>query len=230
MIELPEPGLDLTPTQWEAFQHYADLLHTWNQRFNLTAVRTLEEIWSRHFWDSLTCLRVMRGTPMQRVIDVGTGAGFPGLALKIAWPDMQLTLVEAIGKKAAFCAEVVRVLALEHVDIQTTRVEELGRNPHYREQFDWAVARAVAPLPVLAEYLLPLVKIGGRMLAQKGKDAEQETQQAQTAFTALGGKLLQVVSVTLPGVESRALVVVGKTRPTPDRYPRRVGIPAKRPL
>ena len=167
-----EPGLDLPPAQWTAFQQYADLLHTWNQRFNLTAVRDLDEIWRRHFLDSLTCLRVMRGTPLQRVIDVGTGAGFPGLALKIVQPDMHLTLVESVGKKAEFCAEVVRVLGLENVNIQTARAEELGKNPQHREQYDWAVARAVAPLPILAAYFLPLVKVGGQMLAQKGKDDE----------------------------------------------------------
>lgn len=225
-----EPGLDLTPAQWTAFQQYADLLHTWNQRFNLTAVRDLDEIWRRHFLDSLTCLRVMRGTPLQRVIDVGTGAGFPGLALKIVQPDMHLTLVESVGKKAEFCAEVVRMLGLENVDILTARAEELGQNPQYREQYDWAVARAVAPLPILAEYLLPLVKVGGQMLAQKGKEAEQETKQAENAFTTLGGELRQIVSVTLPGVDARALILVAKIHHTPDRYPRRVGIPSKRPL
>ncbi len=225
-----EPGLDLTPAQWTAFQQYADLLHTWNQRFNLTAVRDPDEIWSRHFLDSLTCLRVMRGTPLQRVIDVGTGAGFPGLALKIAQPEMQLTLVESVGKKAEFCAEVVKMLGLENVDIQTARAEELGQRSQHREQYDWAVARAVAPLPILAEYLLPLVKIGGQMLAQKGREAKQETEQAENAFTTLGGELRQVMSVTLPGVDSRALIVVAKIHHTPDRYPRRVGIPAKRPL
>ncbi len=225
-----EPGLDLTPAQWTAFQQYADLLHTWNQRFNLTAVRDPEEIWSRHFLDSLTCLRVMRGTPLERVIDVGTGAGFPGLALKIVQPDMHLTLVESVGKKAEFCAEVVRILGLENVDIHTARAEELGQNPQYREQYDWAVARAVAPLPILAEYLLPLVKVGGQMLAQKGKDAELETKQAENAVTTLGGVLRPIMSVTLPGVDARALIVVAKIHPTPDRYPRRVGIPSKRPL
>jgi 16S rRNA (guanine527-N7)-methyltransferase len=225
-----EPGLDLSPAQIVTLQEYANLLHTWNQRFNLTAVRDLDEIWSRHFLDSLTCLRMMRGTPLSRVIDVGTGAGFPGLVLKIVHPDMQLTLVEAVKKKAEFCAEVIRKFELENVDILATRAEELGHHPQHREQYDWAVARAVAPMPVLAEYLLPFVKIGGKMLAQKGKDGEQEAKLAENALTTLGGELEQVLPVILPGVEVRTLIVVTKTRGIPDRYPRRVGIPSKRPL
>jgi len=231
-----EPGLDLSPAQFAAFEQYASLLYEWNQRFNLTAVRGFEEIWSRHFLDSLTCLRTMRGTPMNRVIDVGTGAGFPGLALKIAHPEMQLTLVESVEKKAKFCAEVVRALGLENVDIQTARAEELGRMPEHREQYDWAVARAVAPMSVLAEYLLPFVKVSGKMLAQKGKDGAQEAKLAENACTALGGELERVLPVTdvpigtLPGVEARTLIVVAKTRGTPERYPRRAGIPSKRPL
>lgn len=225
-----EPELALTPVQLDAFSQYAGLLHTWNQKFNLTAVRHPDEIWSRHFLDSLTCLRVMRGTPLHKVIDVGTGAGFPGLPLKIVHPEIHLTLVESVGKKAAFCAEVVRLLGLENVEIQTARAEELGQSPAHREQYDWAVARAVAPLPVLAEYLLPFVKAGGKMLAQKGKETEQEVKQAENAFTTLGGELDRVVPVTLPGAESHTLIVVTKTHETPRRYPRRVGIPAKRPL
>jgi 16S rRNA (guanine527-N7)-methyltransferase len=167
---------------------------------------------------------------MERVIDVGTGAGFPGLALKIAYPEMHLTLVESIGKKADFCAEVVKVLGLENVQVITARAEELGRHQEYREQYDWALARAVAPMAILAEYLLPFVRIGGKMLAQKGKEGELEAEKANEAFTTLGGELEQVIPVSLPGVEARTLIVVAKTRGTPDRYPRRVGIPTKRPL
>lgn len=225
-----EPNLNLSPAQFEAFGQYADLLYSWNQKFNLTAIRTQEEIWSRHFLDSLTCLRVMRGTPLAKVIDIGTGAGFPGLVLKIVYPDMHLTLVESVGKKASFCAEVVRTLGLNNVEILTARAEELGQVPAHREQYDWAVARAVAPLPVLAEYLLPFIKIGGKMLAQKGRDSDLEIQQAENALTTLGGTLEQVMPVSLPGADAHTLIVVTKTSPTPDRYPRRVGIPTKRPL
>ncbi|NUM48883.1 MAG: 16S rRNA (guanine(527)-N(7))-methyltransferase RsmG [Anaerolineales bacterium] len=225
-----EPGLGLTPTQQRAFVQYANLLQTWNQKFNLTAIRDPDEIWHKHFLDSLTCLRAMRGTPLQRVIDVGTGAGFPGLVLKIACPEIHLTLVEAVAKKAAFCAEVVHTLGLDHVEIQTARAEALAQAPAHREQYDWAVARAVAPLSVLAEYLLPFVKVGGKMLAQKGQESAQEVKQAENALSTLGGELEQVLPVPLPGGEAHTLIVIAKVRPTPDRFPRRVGIPAKRPL
>lgn len=225
-----EPDLNLTPAQFEAFAQYADLLYTWNQKFNLTAIRTQEEIWSRHFLDSLTCLRVMRGITLTNVIDIGTGAGFPGLALKIVRPEMHLTLVETVRKKATFCAEVVRTLGLENVEILTERAEELGQNPAHRAQYAWAVARAVAPLPVLAEYLLPFVQMGGKMLAQKGRESALEIQQAENALATLGGTLEQVMPVTLPDADAHTLIVVTKTQPTPDRYPRRVGIPTKRPL
>ena len=225
-----EPEVKLSAAQLAALEEFAKLLLVWNQRFNLTSVRTLEEVWVRHFLDSLTCLRAMRGTTMARVVDVGTGAGFPGLVLKIAQPEMQLTLVESTGKKTGFCAEVVRQLGLENVDIQTARAEELGQKPEHREQYDWALARAVAPMPVLVEYLLPLVRVGGYMLAQKGKDGEQETKQAESAITTLGGEPGRVLPVSLPGLGDRTLIVVAKTHGTPDRYPRRVGIPSKRPL
>lgn len=227
---LAEPGLSLTPTQLDQLARYADLLLDWNQRINLTALRSPEEVWVRHFWDSLTCLRAMRGTTMARVVDVGTGAGFPGLVLKIACPEMHLTLIESVRKKANFCAQAVRTLGLADVEIRVARAEEAGRLPEYREQFDWAVARAVAPMPVLAEYLLPLVRVGGKMLAQKGWDGAQEARQAEHALTVLGGGLERVIPVTLPGLQPRTLIVAAKVRPTPDRYPRRPGIPAKRPL
>jgi 16S rRNA (guanine527-N7)-methyltransferase len=225
-----ELSLDLIPIQFAAFQQYAELLQIWNQRFNLTAIRDPDEIWSRHFLDSLTCLRAMRSTPKNRVIDIGTGAGFPGLPIKIVYPEIHLTLVESIGKKADFCTEVVQKLGLENVDIIPSRAEELGRHPDHREQYDWAIARAVAPMPILAEYLLPFVRVGGKMLAQKGKDGEMEAAKSNNAFTTLGGELERVLPVFLPGTEARTLIVVAKTHETSVRYPRRVGIPSKRPL
>ena len=224
-------GLRLTHPQLAALGQYEGLLLEWNSRFNLTAIRDPQEIRTRHFLDSLTCLIAMRGTPMERVIDVGSGAGFPGIPLKIACPDMQLTLVESIGKKADFCRQVVQTLNLKAVSVIGGRAETLGQAGDHRQRYDWALARAVAVMPVLAEYLLPLVKIGGHALAMKGESAPAEAQSAENALRLLGGSLRQLIPVSLPSVvEERYLVVVDKTASTPAAYPRRVGVPAKKPL
>ncbi len=224
-------GFRLNPAQLEALATYEGELLEWNTRHNLTAIRDPQEIRIKHFLDSMTCLLALRDSPAERMVDVGTGAGFPGLPLKILYPAMRLTLVESVGKKADFCRHVVKKLSLDSVDIVQERAETLGRIPAHREQYDWAVARAVATLPVLAEYLLPLVRVGGSMLAMKGESAPAEAHTAERALRILGGHLRQLVPVTLPGVaEERYLVMVDKIAATPDKYPRRVGIPAKRPL
>jgi 16S rRNA (guanine527-N7)-methyltransferase len=214
-----------------ALEAYETALLDWNSRFNLTAIDDPGKVRVKHFLDSLTCLLVMRDTPMERIVDVGSGAGFPGLPLKIVCPAIKLTLVESVGKKADFCCQVVKVLGLEGVDIIQERAERLGRDLDYREQYDWALARAVAKLPVLVEYLLPLVKVGGSALAMKGESAPAEAHAADNGITLLGGHLRQLVPITLPGVvDERYLVVVDKIAATPETYPRRVGVPAKRPL
>lgn len=224
-------GLRVTQAQLAALERYEQELLEWNNRFNLTAIREPEQIRIKHFLDSLTCLCVMQDSPMDRVIDVGTGAGFPGLVLKIFYPAMRLTLVESVGKKADFCRHMVKVLGLDGVEVAQERAEALGLMPAYREQFDWAVARAVAIMPVLAEYLLPLVRVGGAMLAMKGETAPVEAHISEQATRLLGGHLRKLVPVALPGVaEEHYLVVVDKIAATPNGYPRRVGLPAKRPL
>jgi 16S rRNA (guanine527-N7)-methyltransferase len=224
-------GIHITPAQLAALEAYETALLDWNSRFNLTAIDDPGKVRVKHFLDSLTCLLVMRDTPMERIVDVGSGAGFPGLPLKIVCPAIKLTLVESVGKKADFCCQVVKVLGLEGVDIIQERAERLGRDLDYREQYDWALARAVAKLPVLVEYLLPLVKVGGSALAMKGESAPAEAHAADNGITLLGGHLRQLVPITLPGVvDERYLVVVDKIAATPETYPRRVGVPAKRPL
>jgi 16S rRNA (guanine527-N7)-methyltransferase len=224
-------GIRLTSTQLAALAQYERELLDWNTRINLTAVRDAETIRVKHFLDSMTCLLAMRDTPGDRVIDVGTGAGFPGLPLKIACPTMRLTLVESVRKKSNFCRHVVETLGLEGVDVVSERVETLGHMPAYRERYDWAIGRAVAVMRVLAEYLLPLVKVGGRMLAMKGESGPAEAQAAEHAIRVLGGHLRQLLPVALPGVaEEHFLVVVDKVAATPQGYPRRVGAPAKKPL
>lgn len=223
-------GIQLSPAQINALEIYEQELLRWNERVNLTAIRDVQQIRIKHFLDSLTCLSVIRGSG-ERIIDVGTGAGFPGLPLKIIYPTIQLTLVESVGKKADFCRHLIQVLRLESVQVIQERAETVGRMPAHRQQYDWAVARAVAIMPVLVEYLLPLVRVGGAMLAMKGESAPAETHQAEYAIRLLGGHLRKLTPITLPTVvEERYLVVVDKVASTPDAYPRRVGIPAKRPL
>lgn len=224
-------GSTLSHQQLAALEVYQQELTAWNAIHNLTAIRESGEVRVKHFLDSLSACLVMHGSRLDRVIDIGTGAGFPGLPLKILYPQMQLTLVESIGKKTAFCEHIIAKLGLERVDVIQLRAEELGRLGLHREQYDWAVARAVAALPVLLEYLLPLVRVDGRVLAMKGESGPAEAQTAENAAQILGGHLRQLQQLTLPGVvEERYLVVVDKVAATPEKYPRRVGIPAKRPL
>ena len=224
-------GGTLSSQQLAALDIYHQELTAWNTVHNLTAIRESEQVRVKHFLDSLSACLVMRGSQLDRVIDVGTGAGFPGLPLKIIYPQMHLTLVESIGKKAAFCKHIVARLGLERVEVIQTRAEELGRLGQHREQYDWAVARAVAAMPVLLEYLLPLVRVDGCVLAMKGESGPAEAQTAENATRILGGHLRQLQKLTLPGVvEERYLVVVDKIAATPEKYPRRVGIPSKRPL
>lgn len=222
--------LELTPEQLAAFDSYARLLREWNERFNLTAITDPQGIQVKHFLDSLSVLKALPCGPA-RVIDVGTGAGFPGLPLKIVCPELELTLVEATGKKVTFCQAVVDHLGLRGVSVIKARAEEIGQDPAHREQYDWAVARAVAEMPVLLEYLLPLVKRGGHTLAQKGENAPAETQAAEPAARRLGGQLRDLVPVQLPGLpEPRYLVVHAKIAPTPKEFPRRPGVAGKTPL
>lgn len=224
-------NIHLTGRQLMALTTYEKELLDWNQKFNLTAIRDTESIRTKHFLDSFSCVLAWKASPPNHLIDVGTGAGFPGIPLKILYPNLKLTLVESVGKKAMFCQHIASVLELEYVEVLQARAEDLGQNSQHREKYEWAVARAVANLNVLSEFLLPLVKVGGRMLTQKGESGPAEAQSAEKAMELLGGKLKQLIPVNLPGVaDDRYLVVVDKVAATPPKYPRKPGVPGKMPL
>ncbi len=225
-------GLDLTPGQRRAFQTYYRELADWNARFNLTAITDHKGVQVRHFLDSLSCLLALGKNAQEKsLIDVGSGAGFPGLPLKIVCPSLRLTLLEATGKKANFLRHLVSLLQLSDVNVIHARAEEIGQDPLQRESYDWVLARAVAALPTLVEYLLPLCRLGGYCLAQKGEKAVAEVSQAESAISLLGGRLNRLLPVELPGLaETRHLVIIEKIARTPAKYPRRPGKPAKSPI
>jgi 16S rRNA (guanine527-N7)-methyltransferase len=229
-------GLCLTDKQIAAFQTYYEELVDWNQKFNLTAITECEQVQIRHFADSLSVLlaeeaRLALGRVDTRVIDVGSGAGFPGIPLKLVCPGARLTLLEATGKKVTFLEHVIERLSLRRVTAIKARAEELGHDPDHRAGYDLALARAVADMAVVAEYTLPFCKPGGWVVAQKGEAGPAEAWAAEKAIRLLGGELRRILPVELPGLpENRSLVIVEKVSPTPDVYPRRPGTPSKRPL
>jgi 16S rRNA (guanine527-N7)-methyltransferase len=224
-------GISLTSAQLAQFAVYETLLIEWSERISLTAVRGPRQIRVRHFLDSLACVTATGPLGDRTLIDVGSGAGFPGLPLKILHPTLKLTLVESVAKKARFLEHAAGELGLKDVIIVADRAEAIGHQAAHREHYDWAVARAVAELRVLVEFLLPLCRVGGAALAQKGESARDEVAVASAAIAALGGGEAQISAVRLPETEqTHYLVVIPKIRPIEARYPRRPGIPAKRPL
>jgi 16S rRNA (guanine527-N7)-methyltransferase len=224
-------NVHLTGRQIIALTTYERELIEWNQKFNLTAIRDVAGIRTKHFLDSFSCVLAWKANPPTNIIDIGTGAGFPGIPLRIIYPNTKVTLVESVGKKAMFCQHIVRLLGLDGVDVIKARAEDLGQMREHREGYDWGIARAVANLRVLSEYLLPLVQVGGKMLAQKGERGPAEVHAAENAIKLLGGEVRQLIPVTLPGVvDERHLVLVDKVAATPPGYPRKPGVPAKKPL
>lgn len=227
----------LDPRVLNAYAHYAAALTAANQRLNLTRINGPRDMAVLHMLDSLVCLRgldpeIASEEPL-RLVDVGSGPGLPGLALKIARPHWRLTLVESVGKKAAFLRELVELpeLGLAGTTVLADRAEDAARRAEHRAVYDLATARAVAALPVLAEYLLPFLRVGGRALALKGAEAASEARSAAGAIAKLGGELLAVEPYVLPGLDQpRHLVVIVKRHPTAPAYPRRAGLPVVRPL
>ncbi len=228
-----ELGLCLTPGQVESFRVYHREMVAWNQRMNLTAIVDSEEAQVRHFVDSLTVARVLTGPVRDhgRMLDVGAGAGFPGLPLKLMFPGMHLSMLDSVGKKTSFLEHMVETLDLEDVDIYNGRAEDLAMRPELRESFDVVVSRGVARMRVLMEYTLPYCRVGGIVVTLKKGGIEPEVSDAQHAMEVLAGRIREMRCVTVDGLDDgRALVVVDKVKPTPAKFPRRPGMPAKRPL
>ena len=227
------PGYDIDQIQTEQFDHYIGLLIEWNKKFNLTAITDPEEIIIKHFADSLSISNLFDLKQYHSVIDVGTGAGFPGIPLKICYPNLKLTLLDSLNKRIEFLNYVISELGLSDVECIHGRAEELGHNDCYSEKYDLCVSRAVANLSSLSELCIPFVKVGGYFVSYKGDKAKEEYQNAENAITLLGcslDKSYQYDLIMKEQIGSRTLISYIKNVSTDDKYPRRAGIPVKRPL
>jgi 16S rRNA (guanine527-N7)-methyltransferase len=225
-VALPSEGI-------EFFRVYLTELSHWNEKFNLTALREPKHIALGHFADSIAPMTIDQvfESKHARVIDIGSGAGFPGLPLKIVNPEWRLSLVESVGKKCEFLKAVIHSMEMNHADVYYKRSEELGNDKDHREQYDFAFARALSSLSTLIEYGLPFLKVGGSLVAHRGRTAADEASRVNTALQELGGEITDIRHYEIPELGgSRALIVVKKVRPTSKHYPRRTGVASKRPL
>lgn len=226
-----EYGIALSDKQMEQFNRYFELLVEWNEKINLTAITEPKEVAIKHMIDSITAYDEKIFQDGVTVIDVGTGAGFPGLPLKIFCPEIKLTLMDSLNKRIKFLQTVVEELGLQDVECVHARAEEGARNKKYRESFDIAVSRAVARLPILCEYCLPFVKKGGHFIALKGMQFHEEAEEAAKAIKVMGGSKTEIRPVKLPEIDDkRAVITINKTMPTPKAYPRKAGTPTKNPI
>ena len=222
-------GVRFSVEQMDKFYKYMNLLIEWNEKINLTAIIEPNEIILKHFIDSITILKDIKDGSI--VVDVGTGAGFPGIPLSIMNPTLKITLVDSLNKRLIFLQEVINELDLKNVELVHARAEEFGRNKKYREKFDVATSRAVANLATLSEYLLPLVKINGKAISMKAGNASQEIEDAKKAIKTLGGNINNIEEFNLPQSDiGRTIVIIDKIKETPGKYPRKPGTPSKEPI
>jgi len=227
--------MKLNSRQAKQFELYYQELIEWNKKINLTAITDCSSVQVKHFLDSLTVALALPeeevGRPDFNIADIGTGAGFPGVPLKILFPELRLVLIEPTTKKTAFLHHIIHKLELENVEVLNARAEEAAHLPLYREQFALVLSRAVAPLPTLAELTLPFCRLGGRFIAQKKGDIAREMTRAEEAIATLGGKLSQVKKIELDEFDdARYLLIIDKICSTPGKYPRRPGVPGRRPI
>ena len=227
--EAQKINIELDKNQIEKFYKYMDLLIEWNEKINLTAITNRKDILVKHFIDSLTIQRYLGNAV--NIIDVGTGAGFPGIPIKIINPNLKVVLVDSLNKRINFLQEVIKKLNLDNIEVIHARAEDLGQNKKYREAFDIVTSRAVANMSVLSEYLLPLARVNGKCICMKGSDVEEELENSKYAINLLGGKIEQVDKFELSNERiGRNIIIVKKLKNTPNSYPRKAGIPAKKPL
>ncbi|MBH0162281.1 16S rRNA (guanine(527)-N(7))-methyltransferase RsmG [Fictibacillus sp. 26RED30] len=228
---LKEKGVQLSEKQLSQFETYYNLLVEWNEKMNLTAITEKEEVYLKHFYDSVTAGFYFNFKQDITVCDVGAGAGFPAIPLKIAFPEIKLTVVDSLNKRIGFLQHVVDELGLEEVSLYHDRAETFAHRPEFRQTFDLVTARAVARLSVLSELCLPLVKIGGHFLGMKGANLPEEVRDGEKAVKLLGGKVKDIHSFVLPIEESeRNIIVIDKVKETPKKFPRKPGTPNKSPI
>ncbi|WHY77632.1 16S rRNA (guanine(527)-N(7))-methyltransferase RsmG [Neobacillus sp. WH10] len=229
--KLREKGISLSKKQLDQFETYFTTLVEWNEKMNLTAITEKADVYLKHFYDSITASFYFDFTKPFHLCDVGAGAGFPSIPLKIVYPHIQVTIVDSLNKRISFLNHLANVLKLENVQFVHDRAETFGVNPAYRESFDVVTARAVARMSVLSEFCIPLAKVGGHFIAMKAMHAKDELEMGQKAITTLGGKLEKVFTFTLPMEDSeRNIIIIKKERPTPKKYPRKPGTPGKAPI
>lgn len=229
--ELNELGVRLNDIQKEQFDRYYELLVEWNRVMNLTGITDYDEVNLKHFTDSLTIVRINNMENVSTLIDIGTGAGFPGLPIKIAFPHIKVILLDSLNKRIKFLDKVIDELNLDNVFTLHGRAEDYAKKVEYREQFDTCVSRAVANLSTLSEYCLPFVKEGGNFISYKSAESDEEISHSEKAINLLGGKINRVEKFVLPGSDMRrALVKIDKVKSTPKKYPRKAGMPGKEPL
>lgn len=229
--DLKALGVELSPEQIQQFLTYYEMLVEWNEVMNLTAITEYEEVMKKHFVDSLSLIQTFDVNKKVSVIDVGTGAGFPGLALKIAYPNMKVTLLDSLNKRINFLNAVIEKLGLTDVETVHGRAEDFAKPGKLREKFDLCVSRAVANLTTLSEYCLPFVKVGGEFISYKSEKITEEMENAKKAISLLGGKFDRSKDFYLPDSDIyRNLVVIKKVKETPKKFPRKAGLPSKEPL